>query len=295
MKLSARLLRRTRPLFGQTVVWCLLASAVTIALWPFEIMPYERHSGATFLSLLPEEWLSSPLLWISVRGALLLGAVLWALHLCVPWSCWLTAAAFITLWSLHLETVSSGAHIVNISAMLLVVHALWFHSYRDQIAAARREKRYFRTPLYPRWAFWLSLFYIGLYHSWGGVSKLSYSGLDWANGTSLQLWVHLWGLPYSVSRSIILSHRLVAQFFQGAALICETMSLPAIFFPRLRLLVGLGMVGFYISVIETFNYGFHYNLLFTALFFLPGERCAELVYAWWSKRLAARPSRVVSP
>ena len=284
MSLSVRLLRRTRPLFGQTVVWCLLASAVTIALWPFEIMPHERHAGATILSLLPESWLSAPALWLTVRGALLVGITLWALHLCVPWSCWLTAGAFITLWSLHLETVSSGAHIVNISAMLLVIHAFWFQFYRHEMAAARRAGRYWRTPLYPRWAFWLSLFYIGLYHTWGGISKLSYSGFEWANGTSLQLWVHLWGLPYSVSRAAILAHRIVAQVFQALALFLETASLPAIFFPRVRLAVGLGMVGFYLSVIETFNYGFHYNLLFTAMFFLPGERLAEMVYAWWRKR-----------
>jgi hypothetical protein len=276
------LYRRKRPQFGQLVVWCLLASAITIALWPFELSSSEeRVRGATFLSVLPDDWLAEPKLWLAVRAALVAAAILWGFQLLVPWSCWVTVAAFVTLWSLHLETVSSGAHIVNISGMLLVVHALWYHFYRREIAAARAAGRFWSTPLYPRWAFYLSLFYIGLYHSWGGVSKLRYSGLEWANGVSLQLWVHLWGLPHSVNRAIILSHRNVAMVFQAAALLFETTALPAIFFPKLRVLVGLGLVGFYIAVIETFDYGFHYNLLFTALFFLPCERLAELGYAGW--------------
>jgi hypothetical protein len=289
MTLAARLCRRKRPLFGQVVVWCLLVSAINVGLWPFEVSSQgARHPGATFLSVLPEEWLAQPALWLAVRGVLVAAAVLWGCQLLVPWSCWLTVAAFLTFWSLHLETVSSGAHIMNISGMLLVVHALWYHFYRRDIAAARAEGRFWSTPLYPRWAFWLSLFYIGLYHSWGGVSKLRYSGLEWANGVSLQLWVHLWGLPYSVSRAVILSHRLLAQFFQGAALFFETFSLPSIFIPRLRVLVGLGMAGFYLSVIEAFNYGFHYNLVFTVLFFLPCERLADMMYAEGLKRKRPR-------
>lgn len=284
MTVLARLCRRRRPLFGQTVVWCLLAIAVTIGLWPFEVMPGARQTGATFLSVLPDEWITQSGLWLAVRGVLLFAVVLWALGLLIPWSCWATVAAFVTLWSLHLETVSSGAHIVNVPAMLLIVHAMWYSFNRREIAEARAAGRFWSTPLYPRWAFYLSLFYIGLYHSLGGASKLRYSGFEWANGTSLQLWVHLWGLPYSVSRAAILSHRALAMLFQGTALLFETTALLAIPFPRLRILIGLGLVGFYLSVIEAFNYGFHFNLLLTALFFLPCERLAEIVYAWGRRR-----------
>jgi len=36
-------------------------------------------------------------------------------------------------------------------------------------------------------------------------------------------------------------------------------------------LIGLGIIGFYAGVLLTFDYGFQFNALFTALYLLPFE------------------------
>ena len=68
------------------------------------------------------------------------------------------------------------------------------------------------------------------------------------------------------------SHRssLALRGKSPGTLVMETSGVLAVF-PRLRTWIGLALVGFYVGVLLTFDYGFQLNLLFTALYLLPVE------------------------
>ena len=122
-------------------------------------------------------------------------------------------------------------------------------------------------PWCPRWVSLASIAYIGIFHTAAGLSKLSFSGLGWANGTSLQLWTYLWGRPWSPTTQLILSSRTFTQGLQALTLVLETAGILAIF-PRLRPWIGWGLVAFYAGVLTTFDYGFQFNaLIYGALLF----------------------------
>jgi hypothetical protein len=278
----ARLEARTLPHFNQLVVWSLLVTAAVLAAWVFPVHEGERRGFVSLLSWLPDEIVRSRWTWVAFRGLLIAGIALWAFQKLLPWSCWLTVIGFTGLWSLHVETTYNTAHIFHMANMLLVIQALWITGDTALINQRLREKTFWTLPLIPRWVSLASIAYIGIFHTAAGLSKLWYSGPGWANGTSLQLWTYLWGYPWSPTTQLILSSREFAQALQVLTLVIETSGVLAIV-PRLRPWIGLGLLGFYFGVLATFDYGFQFNALFTALYFLPVE--VRLTHAAKSRQL----------
>jgi hypothetical protein len=217
------------------------------------------------------------------------GALLWLMGWATPWSCWLATLSFTGLWSLHMENTTNGAHIFNVSNQLLVVQSLWITLKHREIRAAVKAGKYWTTALYPNWAFWLAIGFIGLFHSYAGLAKILHSGLDWPNGTSLQLWAYWDGRLDSWTREIMISNRSFTVIMQWATLIFETAGILALFNRQLRLLIGLALISFYIGVILTFDYGFHINLLLTALYHLPFDRWLP---QYFSKKTTAETKSV---
>jgi hypothetical protein len=115
------------------------------------------------------------------------------------------------------------------------------------------------------------LAYLGLFHTYAGLAKLIYSGPGWANGVSLQLWVHMEAYPWSPTTWLLLSSRTAAKWLQMLTLVAETAGILGVI-PRLRVAVGLLLLAFYVGVIVTFPYGFAINAGLVALYFLPVER-----------------------
>ena len=272
MKFANDLLQLSRPQFGQTIVWLLLVFCLVLAALPPNYVDGERIRPATVISFLPDTLLASTTFYHVMRIVLCVAAILWAFRVLIPWSCWATTLGFTIIWALRMENSFGAAHIFNVTNMLLVIHAMWFHFYRREICDSLVARSLWQSAVYPRWAFLLSVFYIGFYHSLAGVSKLRYSGLDWGDGLSLQLWVHLWGWEYSPFGSMILSSRKVATVVQSSALFFETAAVLAVTFPKLRVFIGLGLLGFYAGVLGTFvDFGFHFNAILVAVFLLPVE------------------------
>lgn len=265
------LFRRSTPQFTQLALWLLLATALVAGCVPFTVHPGPRQGPATLLSWLPPEVLASDAAFWIFRGLLWVGAVLWALNRLLPWSSWLTVVGLTGLWSLHVENTTNTSHCFHMANNLLVIYAIWATVEARAVQAAIREKRYWTTPLVPRWVTLGCIAYIGLFHTAAGLSKLFYSGTDWASGISLQLWTHLWGRPWMPTTQWILSSRTFTQWLQVGTLLIETAGILAIF-PRLRTLIGLATLAFYAGVLLTFDYGFQFNALFTALYLLPVER-----------------------
>jgi hypothetical protein len=275
---------RTTPHFGQRVTWLLLLACYVLAALPFEMVGGQRQGPATLLSWLPANVLGNEIPFYLLRVSLLVGATLWLFQRALPWSCWLTTLSFTGLWSLHLENTTNGAHIFNAANQLLIVQSLWYTFFAGEIRRALAERRFWSTPLYPRWAFWLGLFYLGLFHTLAGVSKLLHSGLAWPNGVSLQLWAYWDGRPGSWLREAMIRCRPLVQSLQWLTLVFETAGILGVFSRRLRLWIGLMLVSFYLGVLLTFDYGFHMNLALTALYFLPFDHW----FPAWSHRRRER-------
>jgi hypothetical protein len=267
----ARLEARTLPHFNQLVTWTLLGTALILAGWPFELHEGERAGFASPLSCLPTAVVRSSWSWLGLRVLLAAGSMLWLLGRWLPWSCWLVVFAFTGLWSLHVETTYNTAHIFHMANMLLVIQAIWITADAPLIRERLRAGTYWQSPLVPRWVSLASIAYIGLFHTAAGLSKLTFSGPSWANGTSLQLWTYLWGRPWSPTTQLLLSSRTLTQALQAFTLVIESVGVLAIF-PKLRPWIGWALLGFYIGVLATFDYGFQFNAVLTALYFLPLER-----------------------
>jgi hypothetical protein len=263
--------QRTLPHFNQLVIWSLLTTALLLALWPFQLLQGSRAGTASLLCWLPDAIVYNAWAWSALRLALFAGCSLWMLQRLLPWSCWLVVFAFTALWSLHVETTYNTAHIFHMANMLLIVQAIWITADAPLIRARLRDGTYYQRPLVPRWVSLASIAYIGIFHTAAGLSKLLFSGTNWANGISLQLWTYLWGRPWSPTTKLLLTSRGITQALQVLTLIFETAGVLALF-PRLRPLIGWGLLAFYAGVLATFDYGFQFNAFFTALYFLPVER-----------------------
>jgi hypothetical protein len=265
-----RLEERTLPQFNQLVIWSLLVAAATLALWRFDIKIGLRGGFVSLLSWLPDDLVRSAAVWTILRATLIVGIVLWLAQRWLPWSCWLVVVSFTALWSLHVESTTNTAHIFNMANMLLVVQAIWITADAPLIRKRLKEGTYWRLSVVPAWVSLASIAYIGIFHTAAGLSKLTFSGPQWANGISLQLWTYLWGRSWSPTTQLMLSSRGFTQAMQVLTLVFETAGVLAIF-PRLRPVIGWGLVAFYAGVLATFDYGFQFNALLTALYFLPVE------------------------
>lgn len=266
--------------FAVAVEWVLFAACATMGLWAFTLMPGERQAPSSLLSYCSSSFLSSPTPFYVFRAMLWVGMGLWIAGWLMPWCCWIMTIGAIGLWSMHLENTTDGAHVFHAAAMMLFVQSFWRTSLASEIAKAKREGTLWTTPLYPRWAFWLGLFYIGWFHTLAGLAKLYESGFAWANGTSLQLWVHWDAYPWSPARAIICKYHGLAVFLQYLTLVFETAGILGLS-KRLRPWIGLGLLGFYAGVLITFPYGFQYNAALTALYFLPFH---EWIPSWLARR-----------
>lgn len=267
----SRLDEKSTPQFAQLITWLLLAAGLILACLPFELRTGPRQGPATLLWWLPSEVLAHPATFYLFRGMLVAGCVLWGLQRWLPWSCWLTVLGFTGVWSLHVENTYNAAHIFHMANNLLVIQALWVTFEAPAIRASLQAGTYWTTPLVPRWVVLAGIAYIGIFHTAAGLTKLMYCGPGWACGTSLQLWTHLWGHSWAPSTKLILGSRSFTAYMQAATLVIETAGILALI-PQLRTLIGLALVGFYTGVLLTFDYGFHFNALFTALYLLPCER-----------------------
>jgi hypothetical protein len=257
------------PQFGQVITWGLLAACYILAALHFERIEGTPQGPVTVFSWLPDVIRNNDNTFYAFRAMLVLGATLWLLNRALPWSCWLTTLGFTGLWSMHMETTTNGAHIFNAANQLLVVQSLWYTFFARDIREALAQRRFWTTSLYPHWVYLLGLFYLGLFHTAAGLAKLAASGLDWPNGVSLQLWAYWDGRPGSWTRELMIHYRPVVVVMQWLTLIFETAGIIGLFLRRLRPWIGLMLVSFYIGVVLTFDYGFHLNLVLTALFFLP--------------------------
>jgi hypothetical protein len=286
-----RLTERTLPHYGVLVLSCLLFCSVPLAgyfllKWPGDLPHGPRSGTATILSFLPDQVLHDRRTQIACGVLFFAGALAWAAHRLLPWSAWLASLSFTGIIALYAENATQLTHVAHLTDMLLLLYALWYHTCRLDIAAALRERRFWSTPLYPRWVYSCSVFAVGYFYGVSGLMKWLTSGPGWANGVSMQIWVQVFPRdPDSFWARLVVSDRRVATVLQWAALIGETSGFVAIVSRGLRPWIGLLLIGFHIGQIELFGWGFHANMVILTLVFLP-------FYEWiprWVARYKAPP------
>jgi hypothetical protein len=281
-----RLGERTRPHYGVLVLVCTLVCAMPLAgyfllQWPGERPHGGRLRQVTFLSFLPDDILLDRRTQMVCGGLFVIGASTWLAHRMLPWSAWLTALSFNAVIALYVENATQLTHVAHLTGEIMLLYALWYHVCRRDIAAALRERRFLRTPLYPRWVYSCSVFAVGTFYGSSGLMKWLTSGPGWANGVSMQLWTRLWGDSNSVWTQLVLGDRRFAAALQWGALIGETAGYVAIVSRRLRPWIGLLLIAFHVGQIALFGWGFHANMVLLALVFLPFY---ERVPRWVARR-----------
>ena len=277
LALSRKLALRQRPHAMQLALWVLLVSC----LWSYaRIQPFPRgdHQPTgqiiSILSFFPRVWIELESVDSAVRAFFIVGSILWLLQLALPWSAWASTAGFTALMALIWEQSTFVGHSTQLPNMIMVIFALAATFERRASCEALRRADYWVSELIPCWYRFLALFQIGLFYSWTGVGKLLESGLGWANGVSLQLWVHVWGRDGLIS-SAILESRTLAVTFQAAVLVIETSAILFMPFRRLRIVYGLALLGFHIGQELVFGYPFGVNTLLVLVIVLPAGEFFE--------------------
>lgn len=270
------------PYFGQLSLFVVLSLSVYLS--------YETHLNFRTLAkgvpisllgyLLPQGYLSDLSLFQACKWILWLAASLWlavpflgfcsrrTLRILITLSTWTTYASYVSVASIYWENLPFYLHKFVLPSWLLLIYALWYHFYKQEIINALKLGVFWQTALYPRWTYALSVYVMALYYTFAGISKLR-STLTWGNGLSLQLWTYLYGDRTSPFAKFILYDRTYASLFQGGVMILECLTFLSIFNTRLRMLIGLCLLFFHLAVDMTFHINFSPNMVLLVIFFMP--------------------------
>jgi hypothetical protein len=196
-----------------------------------------------------------------------LAAPLWFVRRLVPWSGLISALAFTAVLGLNFERENELTHSSHLLAQMLWLYAVWYAALAGDIRTS--AGRLWSLPPYPRWVTTLSAATVGWFYTLAGLSKLGYSGLAWANGLSLQLWIARWGTDSPVSHWLQ-SNREAAQGLQAASLALELLALPLALWPRTRWLIGAGLLGLHTGISMVYpGHFFWANMAIIVLTLLP--------------------------
>ena len=254
-------------LLGVTIYYA--GAAEVYSTWGFE----RAHYLSVFGLVVPDAILGSPALHLGARILCLVSAVAWALRLATPVSGWVTAISFTVLASVATESLAYTRHQFNGLNMLLFVFAAWSHLYGRELKAAKLSELS-ELRAFPAWVYWTSVAYLALTYTYSGWTKLYYGGLDWANGTTLQLWVSVNGVGRAPwLERLIVEQRDLTAGMQWVALLAEAGCLLALTNLWARLAIGLVLVGFHLSVELLFGFNFWGNIAAVGLLFVAQPLC----------------------
>jgi hypothetical protein len=285
---------RSRPYYGQLTLWLTLLWALALAgYFVITFADAQAHGPRlgpiSFISFLPDSILLNAISLDICAVVFVVAAICWVSQTLIPYSSWAAALSFTCLLAIRHENATQLTHVGHMTNMMLLIYALWYHFYAPDIRAALAAGAFWQTPLFPRWVYQLSLFYVCLFYGFSGWTKLLTSGPGWANGVSMQIWVHLFKASDSIWSQLILDNRYAARGLQAATLIAEAGTPLALFFPRLRPLFGLALIGFHYGAIAVFGWAFHGNVIAVALVLLPTAQWVE-----WAVRYAERRGFLLS-
>jgi len=261
---------REPPVYAQTLFWVVLGCAYWLSFGePNYFMEGEKGDAVTYLSWLPQSIVRNHDVYVVFKWLFGAFGLLWLFQIGLPYSAWLATFCFTTQISLFQENIRYHDHIFQVTNQLLLVHCIWHHFCAREIKQGLRRARFWESAVAPRWVFYLCVFYVAVYYAFVGWHKVWVSGLDWINGTSLQLWIHSWGRTDFFPNSWILENRALAKGLQGFTLFTECFAFLGLFHCRLRYVMGLALTIFHVGQEWLFNFDFGSNLVLVAYLYLP--------------------------
>jgi len=279
--LASWLLARHPATFGRVIEFFVVFWAAALCSYLPLTQSSERvyetpanDTTATILHPFRGPTLMSPMLETGLVVGVWIFATLWLFQRLLPFSAWLTAILFTLAWAVRLENMGKTIHVSHLTALLLWVLAWWRQETMAEFRAARAQGQSWSGLYYPEWVFQSCLVITALFYGWAGWSKLAASGLDWANGISMQIWTRLWGNPNFFATQWVLESRPISMFLQTLSLALEVFA-PLAILPIFRTWIGLGLIGMHLGIVTIFGWGFHGNMIFIALLMLPFRQWLE--------------------
>lgn len=266
--LSKSFEREISPTFGVIVLFSTFALVLyytgTLYLGPVT----DRAQALTLVGFLPEDVLHSDIIFRSLKGIVFLGVLLWAFHIALPLSPWITLLAFTFIICQSIESKYYTYHMYHIVNVTLFVSTLWYTFDCQTLKSKRNAAALLRGVRVPYFVFFVPIFYLAVSYTFSGLTKLYHSGLGWANGTSLQIWLLFYQDKSTWLGDLIISNKLLAKFLLSSTLFFESTAILAMLFTRLRPLYGLGLVGFHVGVEICLGFAFYGNIVCDLLFFV---------------------------
>lgn len=246
--------------------WCLRMSVIFVVLWlmtevDLRYADLPKGASVSVLGLVtPEHWWSSPaLLWLA-RIGLVGGVAGWLLTRFKRLGAWTTVVAMLLLGSIYWENLPWFRHKFICPFWLLVVLAA---------AQCRRDP--------PRWLREAAVVVMATFYAGAGMAKLLGSGLEWANGVGLQLWLLRLGDTDSWVRSWVLEDAGIAQLLATTSLGLELAVPLTCVWPRARLAIGLMLLALHLGIDCILHIDFRPQMLLVATVFCwPRGPCEQV-------------------
>ena len=181
----------------------------------------------------------------TLRFVFLASAAWWAFGLFVPASSWVAFGSHFVLSTLVGQLDASLAAQSATFNWLLLAFALWYQLDAGPIRQAMQKKQLSSSQLFPEWVQFLCVFAILMECTASGVNKLLVSGLFWADGLSLQLWMQVLANPDNPVVTTLIEDRWVANVLQVLLLTAECFAFFALLTAGSRIFFGLLLVTTY--------------------------------------------------
>ena len=273
--LTAFLIGREYARWGHNTLRGLLLLGI-VYVWPLQRTDVgPRDHALSIIGFLPDSVLFDERLFVFFKMLFVAFAVFWFLNLLVPRSGWIATISLTVVLSLFVESRHYTPHQYHVLAMLLWVFCFWYHACAAPDSANRAAVAPRPPPRMPRWVYALSLYYLCVTYTLSGLTKLLSNGLAWANGTSLQLWILLWGDVSAYPAQVLLGDRHLAEVAQAATVFFESVAVLGLFYPQWRRVIGAGLLGFHLASETVFHYRFYPNIFAIAAILL--------FYPTWSR------------
>jgi hypothetical protein len=289
-ELKAALTERTPGRYGliSLYLWLLLGGFQVVVAPHSPPGPRLHHLSVMGL-VLPEAVLSDDRLFLALQIAYFPLAALWAMRVRIPWTSWAATVVHTMAISMSQESMDYAEKSYHVVGLMLIIHAAWYQFARVELRQPAKSRELFRSPVYPRWVFYLSLLALCMTYTDAGWTKLVLNGPGWANGLSLQVWVAVDAGWDSWLARILNAHRGLAQVGQIGVLLAESLSFTCLFSRPARRIIGVVLLGFHLAIELLFGFQFYGNIVGVLLLLIIGPPEAVLL------RSRERPTPAVPP
>ncbi len=198
---------------------------------------------------------SSKALLVGTKILLWTGSIAWLLGRHRPLAAWTTTLGMLLLGSIYWENLPWFRHKFITPFWILLL-----------LSAAEHRPR-----LPPGWLREGAVLVLAAFYGGAGLAKIHGSGLRWADGVGLQLWMLRLGDRGSLVRDWLVASSSAAQVLATALLLLEFAVLLAPLVPRTRRALGLLLLGLHLGIDLCLHIDFRPQMLLVALILLPRD------------------------